>query len=99
MGTLLLSTALPAVHFPFLLFGVLVYSRAHVQSVSCAMQALETLGRFETMTAKLGSESKLLSSARDALSLEPMERDVLGPMQAEITDLREVSPGRWLRLG
>lgn len=43
------------------------------------------------MTAKLESESKLLSSARDALSLEPMERDVLGPMQAEITDLREVS--------
>lgn len=42
------------------------------------------------MTAKLESESKLLSSARDALSLEPMERDVLGPMQAEITDLREV---------
>ncbi|CAM9318020.1 unnamed protein product, partial [Hapterophycus canaliculatus] len=54
------------------------------------MQALETLGRFETMTATLESESKLLSSARDALSLEPMERDVLGPIQAEITDLREV---------
>lgn len=46
------------------------------------------------MTAKLESESKLLSSARDALSLEPMERDVLGPMQAEITDLREVSECR-----
>lgn len=43
------------------------------------------------MTAKLESESKLLSSARDALSLEPMERDVLGPMQSEIADLREVS--------
>lgn len=54
-------------------------------------KALETLGRFETMTAKLESETKLLSSARDALSLEPMERDVLGPMQVEITDLREVS--------
>ncbi|CAN0169060.1 unnamed protein product, partial [Ectocarpus sp. 12 AP-2014] len=53
-------------------------------------EALETLGRFETMTAKLESESKLLSAARDALSLEPIERDVLGPMQAEITDLREV---------
>lgn len=45
------------------------------------------------MTAKLESESKLLSAARDALSLEPIERDVLGPMQAEITDLREVSLG------
>lgn len=43
------------------------------------------------MTATLESESKLLSAARDALSLEPMERDVLGPMQAEIVDLREVS--------
>lgn len=53
-------------------------------------QALETLGRFETMTATLESESKLLSSARDALSLDPMERDVLGPIQAEISDLREV---------
>lgn len=54
-------------------------------------QALETLGRFETMTARLESESKLLAAARDALSLDPTERDVLGPMQAEITDLREVS--------
>lgn len=53
-------------------------------------QALETLGRFETMTARLEGESKLLAAARDALSLDPTERDVLGPMQAEITDLREV---------
>lgn len=50
------------------------------------------------MTAKLESESKLLSSARDALSLEPMERDVLGPMQAEINDLREVSECKILHL-
>ena len=57
-------------------------------------QALETLGRFETMTARLEGESKLLAAARDALSLDPTERDVLGPMQAEITDLREVSSAR-----
>lgn len=43
------------------------------------------------MTAKLESETKLLSAARDALSLEPMDRDVLGPVRAEIVDLREVS--------
>lgn len=42
------------------------------------------------MTARLEGESKLLAAARDALSLDPTERDVLGPMQAEITDLREV---------
>ena len=46
------------------------------------------------MTARLESESKLLAAARDALSLDPTERDVLGPMQAEITDLREVSSAR-----
>ncbi len=67
----------------------IIYCIVHPNAAG--FKALETLGRFETMTAKLGAESKLLSSARDALSLEPMERDVLGPMQAEITDLREAS--------
>lgn len=45
------------------------------------------------MSGKLETESKLLSAARDALSLEAMDRDVLGPVQAEIKDLREV--GTW----
>lgn len=56
-----------------------------------SMQALDTLKKFETMTVRLEAESKLLSSARDALSLDPVDRDVLGPVQGEIKDLREVS--------
>lgn len=43
------------------------------------------------MTGRLETESKLLSAARDALSLDPVDRDVIGPVQGEIKDLREVS--------
>ena len=43
------------------------------------------------MSATLDSESKLLAAARDALSLDPVDRDVLGPIQDEMVDLREVS--------
>lgn len=52
---------------------------------------METLGLFESMSGRLEADSKLLSLARDALSLDPMDRDVLGPVQGEIKDLREVS--------
>lgn len=46
------------------------------------------------MTGKLEAESKLLSAARDALSLDPEDKDVLGPVQGEMKDLREV--GGWM---
>lgn len=41
------------------------------------------------MSNRLEADTKLLSLARDALSLDPMDRDVLGPVQSEIKDLRE----------
>ncbi|CAM9128550.1 unnamed protein product [Discosporangium mesarthrocarpum] len=53
-------------------------------------QALDTLGRFETMATRLRTETDLLSAARDALSLEPTGRDLLAPVQEEMKDLKEV---------